>query len=79
MFKEDDKEVEEILTRVYSYLSKVDDEEVMEIISRVCLYLTRVMFDDLTQSLKESSKSFKQLTENGFKKTLIAIPLEDFK
>ncbi|WP_296789477.1 hypothetical protein [uncultured Methanobrevibacter sp.] len=58
---------------------KEDDKEVEEIMGRVCSYLTRVMFDDFAQSIKEPSEAFKHLKENGFKKTLIAIPLEESK
>lgn len=58
---------------------KEDDEEVTEIMGRVCSYLTRVMFDDFAQSIKETSDTFEHLKENGFKKTLIVIPVEESK
>lgn len=54
-----------------------DDKEVKEIIERVIYYFQRMMLDEFTQSVKEQSEAFKQLKENGFKKTLIAIPLEE--
>lgn len=54
-----------------------DDKEVKEIMQRVCSYLRLVMFDDFAQSITEQSEAFKHLKENGFKKTLIAIPLEE--
>lgn len=54
-----------------------DDKEVKEIIERVIYYFQRMMLDEFTQSMKEQSEAFKQLKENGFKKTLIAIPLEE--
>jgi len=52
-----------------------DDQEVLEIMGRVASYFSRVIFDDLSQSIKEESEAFKHLKENGFEKTLIAIPL----
>lgn len=56
-----------------------DDAEVEAIMNRVFSYFSRVIFDDLSQSIKEESEAFKHLKENGFEKTLIAIPLEDSK
>lgn len=56
-----------------------DDKEVKEIMGRVISYFQRMMLDEFTQSIKEQSETFKQLKENSFKKTLIAIPLEDSK